>query len=154
MIKVVRIDHRLVHGQVAFTWTHFLVATRIIVVDDKATDDEFQRTALNMSKPAGVKLDIFTVEKALSKMLGVETLDDTTFITFGCTRDAARFIEQYLNFKEINYGGIAKKEGSKSYGDVVYLNEEEREDTKKITSCGTSVFTQQLPTTKREELKL
>ena len=84
----------------------------------------------------------------------VETLNDTIFIIFGCTRDAARFIEQYPNFKEINYGGIAKKEGSKSYGDVVYLNEEEREDTKKIMSCGTSVFMQQLPTTKREELKL
>ena len=36
----------------------------------------------------------------------------------------------------------------------IYLNEEEREDTKKIMSCGTSVFMQQLPTTKREELKL
>ena len=143
MIKAVRIDHRLVHGQVAFTWTHFLAATRIIVIDDKAANDEFQKMALNMSKPAGVKLNIFTVEKALSKMPKVETLND-----------AARFIEQYPNFKEINYGGIAKKEGSKSYGDVVYLNEEEREDTKKIMSCGTSVFMQQLPTTKREELKL
>ena len=26
MIKALRIDHRLVHGQVAFTWTHFLSA--------------------------------------------------------------------------------------------------------------------------------
>ena len=68
MIKAVRIDHRLVHGQVAFTWTHFLAATRIIVIDDKAANDEFQKMALNMSKPAGVKLNIFTVEKALSKM--------------------------------------------------------------------------------------
>ena len=154
MIKAVIIDHRLVHGLVAFTWTHFLAATRIIVIDDKAANDEFQKMALNMSKPAGVKLNIFTVEKALSKMPKVETLNDTIFIIFGCTRDAARFIEQYPKFKEINYGGIAKKEGSKLYGDVVYLNEEEREDTKKIISCGTSVFMQQLPTTKREELKL
>ncbi|MFR1297074.1 MAG: hypothetical protein ACLSBH_17530 [Coprobacillus cateniformis] len=36
-------------------------------------------------------------------------MNDTIFIIFGCTRDAARFIEQYPNFKEINYGGIAKK---------------------------------------------
>ena len=48
MIKALRIDHRLVHGQVAFTWTHFLAATRIIVIDDKAAADEFQKMALNM----------------------------------------------------------------------------------------------------------
>ena len=154
MIKAVRIDHRLVHGQVAFTWTHFLAATRIIVIDDKAANDEFQKMALNMSKPAGVKLNIFTVEKALSKMAKVETLNDTIFIIFGGTHDAARFIEAYPKIKEIIYGGIAKKEGSNSYGDVVYLNAEEVADTKKILSCGTKIFMQQLPTSKKEELKL
>jgi len=154
MIKAVRVDHRLVHGQVAFTWTHYLAATRIIVIDDKAANDEFQKMALNMSKPAGVKLNIFTVEKALSKMAKVETLSDTIFIVFGCTRDAARFIEGYPKIKELNYGGIAKKEGSKLYAEVVYLNDEEVADTKKILSLGTKIFMQQLPTTKKEELKL
>lgn len=43
MIKAVRIDHRLVHGQVAFTWTHFLAATRIIVIDDKAAMMSFKK---------------------------------------------------------------------------------------------------------------
>ena len=58
-----------------------------------------------------------------------------------------------IQFKEINYGGIAKKEGSKSYGEVVYLNDEEVADSKKIMSLGTKIFMQQLPTTKREELR-
>ena len=75
MIKAVRVDHRLVHGQVAFTWTHYLAISRIIVIDDKAANDEFQKMALNISKPAGVKLNIFTVEKALSKMSKEEILD-------------------------------------------------------------------------------
>ena len=43
MIKAVRVDHRLVHGQVAFTWTHYLAVSRIIVIDDKAANDEFQK---------------------------------------------------------------------------------------------------------------
>lgn len=154
MIKAVRVDHRLVHGQVAFTWTHYLTVSRIIVIDDKAANDEFQKMALNMSKPAGVKLNIFTVEKALSKMPKVEELNDSIFIVFGCTRDAARFIQGYKKIKEINYGGIAKKEGSKLYSNVVYLNNEEVEDSKTIMQCGTRIFMQQLPTTKREELKL
>jgi len=154
MIKAVRIDHRLVHGQVAFSWTQFLAATRIIVIDDKAANDEFQKMALNMSKPAGVKLNIFTVEKALAKMPKVETLRDTVFIVFGCTKDAARFIKGYPKIKEINYGGIAKKEGSKQFSQVIYLNEEEIADTKSILDAGVHIIMQQLPTSKKEELKL
>ncbi len=154
MIKAVRIDHRLVHGQVAFSWTQFLGATRIIVIDDKAANDEFQKMALNMSRPTGVKLDIFTVEKALSKIEKVESLSDTVFIIFGCTRDAARFIKGYPKIKEINYGGIAKKEGSQQFSSVVYLNDEEIVDTKNILDAGVKIFMQQLPTSKREKLKL
>ena len=154
MIKGLRVDHRLVHGQVAFTWTHFLAATRIIVIDDKAANDEFQKMALNMAKPAGCKLNIFTVEKALSKMPKVETLNDSVFIIFGCTHDAARFIEGYPKIKELNYGGISKKEGSKQFSEVVYLTDEEIEDTRKILNAGTSIYMQQLPTTKKERLSL
>ena len=58
-----------------------------------------------------------------------------------------------LKLKKINYGGIAKKEGSKLYSDVVYLNDEEVEDSKKIMDCGTHIFMQQLPSSKREEVK-
>lgn len=153
MIKAVRIDHRLVHGQVAFSWTHFLGATRIIVIDDKAATDEMQKMALNMSKPSGVRLNIFTVETALSKMEKVEGLNDVIFIVFGNTHDTARFVTAYPKIKEINYGGIAKKEGSQQFSPVVYLTEEEIEDTKKILAVGTKIIMQQLPTTKKEDLK-
>lgn len=154
MIKALRIDHRLVHGQVAFSWTHFLGATRIIVIDDKAANDELQTMALNMSKPAGVKLNIFTVEKALSKMEKVETLHDVIFIVFGCTKDASAFLCAYPKVKELNLGGIAKKDGSKEYSQVVFLTPQEEDDLKKVQHAGVNLFMQQLPTTKREELKL
>lgn len=154
MIKAVRLDHRLVHGQVAFSWTQFLGATRIIVIDNKAANDEFQKMALNMSKPAGVKMNIFSVDQALSKMSKVEGLKDIIFIIFGCTKDAADFIEGYPKINEINYGGIAKKEGSKQFSPVIYLNDEEVSDTKRILAKGTKIFMQQLPTTKKEDLVL
>ncbi len=154
MIKAVRVDHRLIHGQVAFTWTHFLGVSRIIVIDDKSANDEFQKMALNMSKPAGCKMNIFTVEKALEKMPKVETLSDTIFIVFGNVHDCARFIDGYPKIPEINYGGIAKKEGSKLFSPVVYLNDQEIEDTKKIMAHGVKIFMQQLPSTTKEELIL
>ncbi|TDW16743.1 PTS system mannose-specific IIB component [Breznakia blatticola] len=152
MIKEVRIDHRLVHGQVAFTWTKFLGATRIIVIDNKAAHDDLQKMAINMAKPQGVKLNIFSVEEALSKMPKVEKLSDVIFMVFGNTKDCADFVEAYPKLPVINYGGITKKEGSAHVFEVVYLNPSELEDTKRILQHGTKVVMQQLPTTKREVL--
>ncbi len=154
MIKALRIDHRLVHGQVAFTWTHFLAATRIIVIDDKAAADEFQKMALNMAKPAGCKLNVFSVAKALERAEKIDSLTDSVFIIFGSTKDAAGYITGHPVFKELNLGGVAKKEGSRNYADVVYLTPEEEDDIRAIMATGCKVFMQQLPTTKRESLTL
>lgn len=46
MIKLVRIDHRLLHGQVVFAWVNRLNINRIIVVDDVAANDEFKKMSL------------------------------------------------------------------------------------------------------------
>ena len=154
MIKALRIDHRLVHGQVAFTWTHFLAATRIIVIDDKAAADEFQKMAPNMAKPAGCKLNVFSVDKALERAEKIDSLTDSVFIIFGSTKDAAGYITGHPVFKELNLGGVAKKEGSRNYADVVYLTPEEEDDIRAIMATGCKVFMQQLPTTKRESLTL
>ena len=154
MIKALRIDHRLVHGQVAFTWTHFLAATRIIVIDDKAAADEFQKMALNMAKPAGCKLNVLSVDKALERAEKIDSLTDSVFIIFGSTKDAAGYITGHPVFKELNLGGVAKKEGSRNYADVVYLTPEEEDDIRAIMATGCKVFMQQLPTTKRESLTL
>ena len=55
MIKLVRLDYRLLHGQVVFSWTGHVGAQRIIVVDDDAANDEMKKSALLLSKPAGVR---------------------------------------------------------------------------------------------------
>ena len=94
------------------------------------------------------------VSRIAEQMEKVEELKDSIFIVFGCTRDAARFLEGYPKFKEVNYGGIAKKEGSKAFGEVVYLNSQEIADTQRILDLGISIYMQQLPTTKKVLLKL
>ena len=49
MIKLVRIDHRLLHGQVVFSWSKFFNINRIIVANDEAANDEFKKMSLNLS---------------------------------------------------------------------------------------------------------
>ena len=55
MIKLVRVDHRLLHGQVAFSWTNGVGANCILVASDTVVHDDVWKTTLKLGKPSGVK---------------------------------------------------------------------------------------------------
>ncbi len=152
MIKFIRIDHRLLHGQVVFSWSKSLQINRILVVNDEAANDEFKKMSLELSKPQGIKLNIFTVENTLTKISKIEALSENIMMIFGNTKDVRQFCESYSNVKEINYGGIIKKEGSKQFSNAIFLTENEIEDAKVLKSMGIKQFMQQGPTSKKEDL--
>ena len=111
MIKLVRLDYRLLHGQVVFAWTGHTGAQRIIVVDDDAATDELKKSALTLSKPAGVRLNIFTLEKTLAKMPKVRQLDENIMMIFGNVATLKAFCDANPDITEINYGGLANRRG-------------------------------------------
>ncbi|MCY6957240.1 PTS sugar transporter subunit IIB [Clostridium brassicae] len=152
MIKLLRIDHRLLHGQVIFSWCKALQITRIIVIDDDSANNEFKKMSLNLTKPPEIKLNIFTVDAAISKMDKIENLSDNVMIIFGGTNSTLRFCEQYPNIKEINYGGIAKKDNSKQFSTAIFLNDSEIEDSRKLKDIGIYLYMQQVPTSRKEDL--
>ncbi|HFD0535337.1 TPA: PTS sugar transporter subunit IIB [Enterococcus faecium] len=152
MIKFIRIDHRLLHGQVVFSWSKSLQINRILVVNDEAANDEFKKMSLELSKPQGIKLNIFTVENTLTKISKIEALSENIMMIFGNTKDVRQFCESYSNVEEINYGGIIKKEGSKQFSNAIFLTENEIEDAKVLKSMGIKQFMQQVPTSKKEDL--
>ena len=61
----VRIDDRLIHGQVAAVWSMTTKATRIMVVDDLVVKDTVNKEALKMACPQQCKLSILTVDTDL-----------------------------------------------------------------------------------------
>lgn len=154
MIKLVRLDYRLLHGQVVFAWTGHTSAQRIIVVDDDAATDELKKSALSLSKPAGVRLNIFTLETALAKMPKVETLNENIMFIFGNVSTLKAFCDAYPKITEINYGGLANRPGSKQYGQAIFLTDEETAATKELMDRGIKIFMQQTPSHKEEALKL
>ena len=74
MIKVIRIDHRLLHGQVIFAWTKSQGIERIVVIDNVAAGDDFKKMSLKLSKPADIKLSVFSVDQAKERIAKINNL--------------------------------------------------------------------------------
>ena len=107
----VRIDERLIHGQVAMVWTNTVGASRIIVANDEAVKDDMIIAALKISKPAGVKLSILSRNKAVEKIGNGAYDDDRVFLIFQNIKDAAYRAEKGLKLSHINVGNVSQKHG-------------------------------------------
>lgn len=65
MIEMMRVDDRLIHGQVALLWSKELQLNRIIVANDQVAKSDIQKNALLLAAPAGIKVAVVPVEKAI-----------------------------------------------------------------------------------------
>lgn len=153
-IVLVRLDYRLLHGQVVFSWTNAVGAQRIIVVDNAAANDEVKKGALKLAKPAGVLLNVFTVERALKKMKKLNTLGENVMFIFGNVHELLEFCQSYP-FPEVNFGAAANHDGASPVGgkdSSVFLDAAERADAQKLLDLGVKVYEQQTPTQARTDI--
>ena len=137
------VDHRLLHGQVIFSWTKQVGTNYIIVADDKVPNDPISMMALSIAKPVDCELSIIPFSQ-LRKLVDENASKNIMIIVKG-PAEALQLAKELPEVTEINYGGVAKKAGSKEYGKAVYLNEAELKATQELISMGKKIYIQMVP---------
>ena len=149
MIKLLRVDHRLLHGQVAFSWCHTLGANAILVVSDSVAKDEIRMKTMRLAKPSGVKLVIKSVDDSIAAITSGVTDKYDLLIVAGCVADAER-IARACGIGSLNLRGTAQKEDTtKSLGIAVHLNDDERELVRGLIRDGIEVEVRQVAKDKK-----
>ena len=75
MFKLLRLDERLIHGQVAFAWTNSLSADCILVANDGVAKDKLRATSLKLAAPAEVKFVVNVGTKTWTPSVSVTAED-------------------------------------------------------------------------------
>lgn len=155
MIKMMRVDDRLIHGQVAVMWTKELGIERIIVASDKVAANSIQVSALKMAAPAGVKAAILPIEKAAGILNDPRSAGMNILVISNTPEDllevaekiAERPVLNVANYGRIGGGNLSEKT---KITESVYVTEDDREVLKKIQDLGIEVIHQPLPSDTRE----
>lgn len=132
MVKLMRIDERLLHGQVAVTWVGSVNATSILIANDEVMENEMAKMALKMAKPSGMKLAIRTIDDAAALLNDPRSENIAIFVLVKNIADAVRLCSKTKAVSRVNIGGIKKKEGSKLIAAAVYVNDKDVENLKKL----------------------
>ncbi|MEG0077280.1 PTS system mannose/fructose/N-acetylgalactosamine-transporter subunit IIB [Anaerorhabdus sp.] len=148
----VRIDERLVHAQVAAVWASTLNASRIIVIDDGASQDEVQQVALKMACPKTVKLTILAADRAVEKLLEPAYPDDRIFIVMKGIKTLKKITSLGYIFPEVNVGNLNNKEGGIQIRRSVRLSDEQIALIKELNNSGIKFTSQLVPTEEKVNL--
>ena len=150
MITLLRVDHRLLHGQVAFSWTQYVGADCILIANDNVPDDELRKTTIKHAKPPSVKLVIKNINDSIESIKSGVTDKYNLFIVVESVNDAWRIASAVEEIKSINLGGIKAKEGSKNISKAINLLPEEIEQLQQLVGKGVEVEIRQVPNDRKQ----
>ena len=145
MIKLLRVDHRLLHGQVAFSWTNALGTACTLIANDCVPTDDIRKTTLKLSKPNGVKLVIKTVDDAIAAVNSGVTDKYKLFIIVESIHDAKRMVEGCASIRQVNLGGTKKTPDKKAISKFIFATEQDVADIRAMVQAGAEVELRQVP---------
>lgn len=158
MIKMVRLDERMIHGQIAIKWSRHLSVNRIIVADDVAASSEIMQKSLMMAAPATCKTAIVTVERAIALCNDPRSESLNILVIVSTPESLLRVAKEIKGVPAINignYGRVAAKRGAemrKSYSANLYAYDDEAEILKEVIATGIPCTLQTTPEDTPHEL--
>lgn len=150
MIKLTRIDDRLVHGQVAFTWTPALGVDCLLIANDKVAKDEFLKMTLGLAKPANTRLLIKSLADAATFLNDEKSRNAKILLIVNSVKDAYAMTNQVDEIKSINFGGLRMINGTRLISKAVAVSDEDITLIKELLDKGIELELRQVPTEKKQ----
>lgn len=149
MILSLRVDERLIHGQIAMSWSKALNLQGIVVANDEAAIDDLQKMSLKMVAPNGVKAIILSVSDAIN-LLNDERSKKMRLMVITTTIKDALVVSDGINEKaeQVNIGNAGKMHpngNEMTMTKEVRLIPEEIENLKELIEVYPDVFFQGTP---------
>ena len=141
-----RVDTRLLHGQVATTWTKMTQPNRIIVVSDSVARDELRKKMIEQAAPPGVKAHVVPVDKMIKVAKDPRFGNTKAMLLFETPQDALRAIEGGVDIKELNIGSMAHSIGKVVVNKAIAMGKEDVETIEKIKAKGITFNVRKVPT--------
>lgn len=150
MIQFLRVDHRLLHGQVAVSWFNALDVNTILVANDGVAADDFRKSAIRLAKPEAAKLVMKSIDESIASINSGVTDKYNLLVVVESVGDAYKLIKG-TNGKipMLNLGGTKQREGTTNFSKAINLTAEEVEKLQELKKDAIDVFMQQVPNEKK-----
>ncbi|MBI4396295.1 MAG: PTS sugar transporter subunit IIB [Elusimicrobia bacterium] len=144
-LVLVRVDDRLIHGQVVEGWLRVIQANRIVVVSDEAAEDSFQICLMRLAVPSEVSVTVLKVQEAAKDLKEGAWAGERVLLLFPSLKEPCRLVEDGVVFESINVGGLHDAPGRTHITPSLALSEEDVECLRALLAKNVFLETRTLP---------
>ena len=146
MISLVRIDDRLIHGQVSTQWVAEVSANTIVIVDDETAENDFMTMVCKGMAPLHIEVIVCTTAGAVDRLKEIDGDSSRKAIVLVKTPGVLlRLLDHGVVIKKIIVGGIGKRGDRKNFYKSIHVSEGEIEDFKEIMNRDVELCVQMVP---------
>ena len=124
-LGLVRIDDRLIHGQVIAVWCKHRRFTRILIVDDGVAADLFMQEVLSLAAPPDLQVDVLSIEGGIDTLSQDAPNRGTTMVLLKSPQAAKQLHDGGVRYSALNVGGIGNAPGRRNIFKNISASEEE-----------------------------
>lgn len=151
-ISLLRIDDRLIHGQVATSWAKAVKCEAIFAISDEVANDTLRSELLLQIVPPGLKGYVIPVEKAIKVYHNPKYTGKNILWLVTKPADVVRLIEGGVKINSVNVGGMTYKDGNKMLSDAVTVGKADIEAFHKLLDLGVDLTMQKVASNPKVEI--
>ena len=146
-IAFLRIDDRLVHGQVIVGWLPEIKPDNLVVVNNNVAEDAMRQDLMSLSVPPDIDLEFYSVED-----ISDEEVNENSFILVSSPKDAWECLQKDIKPMRFNVGGMHSKDGKEEIFEALHVDDEDRKYFDLIIKSGVEPIFQ--PTPQNQPIRL
>ncbi|ADD79541.1 PTS mannose transporter subunit IIAB [Candidatus Riesia pediculicola] len=151
-IVLVRIDDRLIHGQVATRWTKDTRINRIIIINDSISEDKVRCMLLKQVSPPGINAHVVSIDKFIRVYSNPKYSKDRVMLLFTNPTDVLEIVRRGIEISSINIGGMSYKEGKQQVHDSISIDQKDVESFMELSRSGIELEIRKITSDKKTDM--
>lgn len=145
-IALVRVDNRLIHGQVLEAWLPYVQADTIIVVDDVIANDPFRKQLMIAVVPKTIRVDVFSHDQISCVTQSAHDNNSKILVLFSTPGDALKAYRGGFHFTALNLGNMHIGPQKCCISQTLYVDRDDMNDLAQLVELGVDICAQCIPT--------
>lgn len=152
-VELVRVDFRLIHGQVITRWVPQLSINEVVIIDTDLSNDEFMKQVFHMAIPQNVNLRILNIKEAVKSQKNDEYEKNRVLLLFKNINELVKAVDEGLILDEVQIGGLGGGPGRKAVSNAITLDQEDANKLLSLEKEGIEIYFQTTPDYPLESLE-
>ncbi len=154
-LVLVRIDDRLVHGQVVVGWGLLLKPGRIILCSDTIATSSWEKEiymGAEAMAPYPLSISVLTTEETLLFLNDKENEPEKIILLVETPLDILELIKRGVTVEKVNVGGMHYRQGKRRLAPYIFVDDRDIELFKEISQMEIELEGREVPTGKRIDI--